>query len=77
MMSQQFSRDIVAEKQLYERNGYLHLSSVFTSDEIDECIKAYDELFEVKKQEQCNLEATWEGSWRDKKGAGEGKTSVS
>ena len=57
---------ILTEEQVnfYKENGYLILNDLYSAAEIEECSKEYDALF-ARKQES-NLEATWQGDWRDK-----------
>jgi len=56
-----------AEKEFYVENGYILLDNVFTKEEIDECCKEYDALFQEKSALQSNLEATWAGNWKQGK----------
>lgn len=51
------------QKQFYKENGYILLNNVFSERELDQCTKAYDDLFQLKKQQNSNLEATWAGNW--------------
>jgi len=56
-----------ANKEFYKENGYILLDNVFTEEEIDECCKEYDALFQEKQSLKSNMEATWAGSWREGK----------
>ncbi|ODM99842.1 Phytanoyl-CoA dioxygenase, peroxisomal [Orchesella cincta] len=53
------------QKQFYKENGFILLDNVFSETEIDQCSVAYDELFELKKSQDSNMEATWKGSWNE------------
>ncbi|CAL8125180.1 unnamed protein product [Orchesella dallaii] len=53
------------QKQFYKENGYILLDNVFSEKEIDQCGTAYDELFELKRSQEYNMEATWKGSWNE------------
>lgn len=48
----------------YRENGYLILDDLYTAAEIEECSTEYDALFARKRE--SNLEATWQGDWREK-----------
>ncbi|XP_011880592.1 PREDICTED: probable phytanoyl-CoA dioxygenase [Vollenhovia emeryi] len=50
------------QKQFWQENGYIKLSSVFSTREINEISDAYNELFERKRRENlAGLEAGWVG----------------
>jgi len=53
-----------AQKQFYKENGFILLDNVFSEKEIDQCGRAYDELFALKKAQNSDMEATWKGSWK-------------
>ncbi len=59
------------QKQFYKENGYILLDNVFSEREMDQCSKAYDSLFQLKKQQNSNLEATWAGNWNTSLGTKE------
>lgn len=56
------------QKQFYKENGYLLINNVFSEREMDQCSKAYDDLFQLKKQQKSNLEAAWAGNWNASSG---------
>ncbi|MBI1927622.1 phytanoyl-CoA dioxygenase family protein [Candidatus Poribacteria bacterium] len=64
--------------QFYKDNGYLLVEKVFTAEEIDECVRETDAMFERVQQSGRRLEATWGGKWREAQIPKEelGKTSV-
>ena len=47
----------------YHENGFILLSNIFSSEEIEECSNEYDYIFNLKRE--CNLEATWKGGWTE------------
>lgn len=50
------------QKNCWIENGYVKLSNIFSTKEIDEISKEYDDLFERKKQEDIDgLESAWIG----------------
>ena len=53
-----------AQIEFYRTNGYILLDDVYTPEEIEECSREYNALFE-RKQNVYNLEATWGGDWND------------
>ncbi|ODM99847.1 Phytanoyl-CoA dioxygenase, peroxisomal [Orchesella cincta] len=52
------------QKEFYKKNGYILLDNIFTNGEIDEISDTCDKVFDLKKVQNSNMEATWEGSWR-------------
>lgn len=38
----------LTEKQFYEKNGYIHLSNVFTPEEVEEIGDALDSIYKNK-----------------------------
>lgn len=61
--------------KFYKENGYILLDNIFTPEEIDQCSQAYDDLFQLKKLQNFDMEATWGGSWSSQKVPGENKNS--
>ena len=58
------------QKEFWKENGYIKISNIFTTKEINEILEAYDELFEQKRCENIEgLESAWAGS-EMKKAAG-------
>lgn len=57
------------QKQFWQENGFVKLSNVYSTKELNEIYDAYDELFERKQNENLNLEARWAGE-EMKKAAG-------
>ncbi|CAL8125177.1 unnamed protein product [Orchesella dallaii] len=53
------------QKEFYKKNGYILLDNIFTNDEIDEMCHTFDKVFDLKKVQNANMEATWEGSWKN------------
>jgi len=54
------------QKQFYKDKGFILLDKVFSPEEIEECVEAYDNLFETKKADpRTNMEAQWAGGWKD------------
>lgn len=50
------------QKQFWEDNGFIKLSNVFSTKEINEISDTYDELFERKYRENLSgLESRWAG----------------
>lgn len=65
------------QKNCWVESGYVKLSNVFTTKEIEEISREYDELFERKKKEDLDgLESAWIGDDM-KKLAGNRNTTVS
>jgi len=60
---------VVTDEQVkfYQENGYIVLDGIFTKEQVEKCSQEYDRLFEVKKQEKMDMEATWIGDWTDDK----------
>ena len=44
------------EKQFYNDNGYVHLSNVFSSEEVDEMSEEYDTIFERMSRDKKSRE---------------------
>lgn len=58
------------QKKFWEENGYIKLTNVYSSKEINEISDAYNELFERKCRENlAGLESAWVGE-EMKKAAG-------
>ena len=51
--------------QFYKDNGYLLAEQVFTPEEIEECVRETDAMFDRVQQGGRQLEATWGGKWRE------------
>ena len=49
----------------YKDNGYLLAEQVFTPEEIEECVRETDAMFDRVQQGGRQLEATWGGKWRE------------
>lgn len=51
--------------QFYQDNGYLLAEQVFTPEDIEECVRETDAMFDRVQQGGRQLEATWGGKWRE------------
>eukprot|EP00117_Sycon_ciliatum_P048970 scpid75257/ scgid34794/ Probable alpha-ketoglutarate-dependent hypophosphite dioxygenase len=51
----------------YAEEGYVVLSDVYSQDEISECQREYDAMFERAQKRGNDLEATWKGDYSEKK----------
>lgn len=49
-----------AQKQFYEKNGYIVLKNLIPEDELARISEEYDKLFQRKNQEK--MESSWVGS---------------
>jgi len=63
------------QKESYKENGFILLDNVFTNDEVEEISQAYDDVFNLKSQ-QNDLEAAWEGKWLKESGLQSEKKTV-
>ena len=52
----------------YAEEGYVVLSDVYSQDEISECQREYDAMFERAQKRGNDLEATWKGDYSEKVG---------
>lgn len=51
------------QKQFWQENGYIKLSNVYSTKEMNEISDAYDDLFERKRRENLEgLESAWVGN---------------
>lgn len=50
------------QKLFWQENGYIKLTNVYSTKEINEVSDAYNELFERKHRENLGLEASWVGN---------------
>ena len=64
--------------QFYKDNGYLLAEGVFTPEEIEECVRETDAMFDRVQQSGRRLEGTWRGKWQETQIPKEelGKTSM-
>lgn len=63
------------QQKFWDENGYVLLDDIFTSEEVEEMSEAYDEIFNMKKK-MYNLEAAWDGDWKQNGHGTEEKRSV-
>ena len=54
----------------YREEGYVVLDGLFTRDEMDECRREYDAMFDRAQSRGNDLEATWKGDFASKVCAG-------
>lgn len=52
------------QKKSFQENGFILLDNIFTNDEIQEMSDAYDQVFDLKKSQDSNMEAAWDGNWK-------------
>ena len=66
------------QTQFYKDNGYLLAEGVFTPEEIEECVRETDAMFDRVQQSGRRLEGTWRGKWQETQIPKEelGKTSM-
>lgn len=50
----------------YQEEGYCVLDGIYTKEEMDECCREYDAMFDRAQGRGNNLEATWKGDFADK-----------
>ena len=48
----------------YKEKGFILLDGIFSNEEMDECIREYDAMFERAIGRGDKLEATWKGNWK-------------
>jgi hypothetical protein len=53
-----------ADMELYRQRGYIVLDGIFSNEEMGECIREYDAMFERATERGDRLEATWKGNWK-------------
>ncbi|XP_029179228.1 uncharacterized protein LOC114946741 [Nylanderia fulva] len=50
------------QKLFWKENGFIKLTNIYTTKEVNEISDAYNELFERKQREKLGLEASWVGN---------------
>ena len=50
--------------QFYRDNGYIHVTNVFTAQELDELEAEFDGVVARRSKTDAKMDATWEGDWK-------------